>query len=353
MFDSDFWSRQRVLLTGHTGFKGSWASLWLEQLGAEVAGYALAPDQRPDLFSRLAPFERASSTIADLADRAALTRLARDFRPTLLLHMAAQPLVRRGYADPGATFATNVQGTVHALEAVREVAELEAALVVTTDKVYENRTTDRAFVESDRLGGDDPYSASKAAAELVTASYAACFFGPRGVPLATARAGNVIGGGDWSEDRLVPDIWRALRANRPIALRYPRATRPWQHVLEPLSGYFLYLERLAAGQADLSRSLNFGPPPAAEAMTVAEVADVLGRHLGFDHGWIPAEGDHPPEMQTLALDSSAAIQQLRWHPRLATREAIEWTAQWYRGFADGEDPRRLTVAQIQDYCERA
>lgn len=349
MFDHAFWSRQRVLLTGHTGFKGSWASLWLERLGAEVAGYALAPDQRPDLFSRLAPFEHASSTIADVADRQGLARLAREFRPTLLVHLAAQPLVRGSYADPAGTFATNIQGTVHVLEAVRDIAELRAALVVTTDKVYENVGQDRPFVESDRLGGYDPYSASKAAAELVAASYNACFFEPRGVPLATARAGNVIGGGDWSEDRLVPDIWRALSADRPISLRYPEATRPWQHVLEPLSGYFLYLERLAAGRKDLPRALNFGPAAGAGPLNVAEVAECLQQRLGADFGWVQAEGEHPPEMAALALDSSQATERLGWRPKLTTREALEWTASWYRAFGKGGDPRRMTLDQIVQY----
>ncbi len=351
MTDRGFWSGQRVLLTGHTGFKGAWASLWLETMGARVAGYALAPDQSPDLFSRLAPFAGADSAIGDLADADALRRLAAEFRPTVALHMAAQPLVRRGYADPAATFATNVQGTVNLLEAVRGAEDLRAVLVVTTDKVYDNREEARPFAETDRLGGRDPYSASKAAAELVAASYAQCYFEPRGVAVATARAGNVIGGGDWSEDRLVPDIWRALHADRPIELRHPEATRPWQHVLEPLSGYFLYLQRLAEA-APLPRALNFGPASGSEALTVAEIVDTLGRALGLDRGWVQAQGDFPAEMKTLALDSTAAAAALGWRPRLTTREALAWTADWYRRHDAGEDVRALTLSQIRAYEAR-
>jgi CDP-glucose 4,6-dehydratase len=353
MLDRTFWPKQRILLTGHTGFKGAWASLWLERLGAEVAGYALAPDHRPDLFSCLGPFKRARSDIGDLAERDRLGALAADFRPTLLLHMAAQPLVRRSYTDPAATFATNVQGTVHVLEAVRELPGLRAALVVTTDKVYRNDDEGRPFAEDDALGGHDPYSASKAAAELVTASYRASFFERRGVPLATARAGNVIGGGDWSEDRLVPDIWRALKAGKPVELRYPDATRPWQHVLDPLSGYFAYLEKLAESPAGaIPSALNFGPRPDAGSVRVAEMAESLQQQLSAPRGWAQAAGDHPPEMNMLALDSRRAAAALGWQARLSTGEAVEWTTNWYREFEEGQDMRRFSLEQIEAYEAR-
>lgn len=349
MIDRSFWAEQRVLLTGHTGFKGSWASLWLESLGTEVAGYALAPDQSPSLFDRLAPFQNASSTIADLADHASLRRLAESFRPTLLLHMAAQPLVRRSYSDPSATFATNVQGTVNVLEAVRDIAGLKAALVVTTDKVYRNNENGQPFGESDPLGGHDPYSASKAAAELVVATYRDSFFVKRGIALATARAGNVIGGGDWSEDRLVPDVWRALRDRVPITLRYPHATRPWQHVLESISGYFLYLQQLAGGEPSLPSALNFGPADATDSFSVADVVDLLHDDLTSASGWLQAEGEFPIEMTSLALDSSLAIRTLGWKPRLTTLQALEWTADWYRRYDGGEDPRALSLGQLDTY----
>lgn len=341
-----------MLLTGHTGFKGCWASLWLESMGAEVAGYSLAPDHDPDLFSRLAPFQRASSTIADLADAPALARLARQFQPTLVLHMAAQPLVRRSYVDPVSTFQTNLMGTVHLLEAVRDIDGLRAVLVVTTDKVYDNPEQERPFREEDPLGGHDPYSASKAAAEIVTASYAKSFFEPRGVPVATARAGNVIGGGDWSEDRLVPDIWRALHSGRAIRLRYPQATRPWQHVLESLSGYFRYLELLADQPEALPRALNFGPTGDAEVVPVSQLVERLQEELGVEKGWVQEEGEFPPEKKVLALDSSAAVERLGWAPRLSTGETLQWTADWYRRFDDGEDARTLTLSQIAAYEAR-
>lgn len=345
----EFWRGRRVLLTGHTGFKGSWTSLWLERLGAEVAGYALAPDHEPDLFSRLAPFAGACSTIGDLADFAALAALARDFRPQIVLHMAAQPLVRRSYRAPRATFATNVQGTVNVLDAVRALDGVEAVLAVTTDKVYAIDGADRPFLESDRLGGHDPYSASKAAAEIVVASYAASFFDPAGVPLASARAGNVVGGGDWSEDRLIPDIWRAMQSGRTLELRHPQATRPWQHVLEPVAGYLLLLEALVGRPVETPRALNFGPPPGAGEISVAAVAEAFGRALGADAPWVRSPGEHPHETRALALDVRAAIAALGWRPRLDAEATLRWTADWYRGYDSGRSPRSLTLAQIERY----
>lgn len=354
MPDAAFWRGRRVLLTGHTGFKGSWASLWLERLGAQVAGFALAPDHTPDLFSKLAPFAGASSTTGDLADFAALSALAQDFRPQVVLHMAAQPLVRRSYRHPRETFATNVQGTANVLDAVRGLDGVEAVLAVTTDKVYaiDGGGADaepRPFLESDRLGGHDPYSASKAAAEIVVASYAASFFQPRGVPLASARAGNVVGGGDWSEDRLIPDIWRAMHAGRTLELRYPQATRPWQHVLEPVAGYLLLLEALVERPADTPRALNFGPAPGAAEVSVAAVAEAFGRALGADRPWVQAPGEHPHETRALALDAAAAIATLGWRPRLDAAQTLEWTADWYRAHDAGGDARALTLAQIEAY----
>lgn len=347
-----FWAGRRVLLTGHTGFKGSWAALWLEDLGADVAGYALAPDQTPSLFEVLGGGNE-QSTVADLADETTLRACVRDFRPEVILHLAAQPLVRRSYREPSATFATNVQGTVNLLDAARELEELSAVLVVTTDKVYANTGTGRRFVEDDRLGGHDPYSASKACCELVTACYRSTYFAPRGVGLATARAGNVVGGGDWSEDRLVPDIWRAISAGRVPELRYPRATRPWQHVLESIAGYLLYVEALTARPDDSPAALNFGPSPDMPDVTVAEVAETFAGAAGAASAWAQADGDHPHEMATLALDPSLAIATLGWTPRLDPATALQWTADWYRSFEGGADPRELTLDQIARYRQLA
>ncbi len=341
-----------MLLTGHTGFKGSWAALWLEQLGAEVHGLSLAPDHVPDLYSRLAPFAVATSTIADINDVAAVRAAVTAARPTLALHMAAQPLVRRSYAEPALTFATNVTGTAQVLDALRGAPDLEAVLVVTTDKVYRNDGSGRRFVESDPLGGHDPYSASKAGTELVAAAFADSYFSKAGVALATARGGNVVGGGDWSADRLVPDAWRALHAGVPLELRYPQATRPWQHVLDCLSGYLVYLEALAT-RPELPRALNFGPAADDAPVTVAAVADMVAAALGGPRGWVPAPGDHPAEAPALALDAGAAMAALGWHPRLDAREALQWSADWYRGFDAGEAPRALCLAQLAAWEARS
>ncbi|QXQ06466.1 CDP-glucose 4,6-dehydratase [Sphingosinicellaceae bacterium] len=335
-------------MTGHTGFKGSWMSLWLERLGATVHGYALAPDHVPDLFSRLSPFEHGHSTIADLADRAALAGAVTAADPTVIIHMAAQPLVRRSYDDPVETFATNIMGTVNVLEAARHCARLRAVLVVTTDKVYRNEGDGVAFVEADRLGGSDPYSASKACCELVTASYAQSFLAKSDVQVATARAGNVVGGGDWSVDRLVPDVWRAIHAGRTLELRYPTATRPWQHVLDPVAGYLLYAEHLS-GVRKVAETLNFGPHRDDSRISVAEVAAIMAASLGSDRPWQSTSGNHPPEMTALALDATAAEHSLGWRPRLAARDALRWTAEWFRGFDAGDDVRRLSLGQLETY----
>ena len=348
----DFWDQQRVLLTGHTGFKGSWAALWLEQLGAQVHGLALGPDHVPDLYSQLAPFAGATSTLADINDAGAVRAAVQAARPTLVLHMAAQPLVRRSYAEPALTFATNVTGTAQVLDALRGATDLKAVLVVTTDKVYRNDGSGRRFVESDPLGGHDPYSASKAGTELVAAAFADSYFSKAGVALATARGGNVVGGGDWSADRLVPDAWRALHAGVPLELRYPQATRPWQHVLDCLSGYLVYLEALAT-RPGLPRALNFGPMADDAPVTVAAVADTIAQALGSPRGWVAAPGDHPAEAPALALDAGAAVAALGWRPRLDARAALQWSADWYRGFDAGAAPRALCLAQLAAWEARS
>lgn len=347
----DFWSKQRVFLTGHTGFKGSWLSLWLEELGAEVTGFSLPPQTDPSLFSLLEPFAKHHSIMGDVRDRSAVRSAVDAARPTIVIHMAAQPLVRRSYREPLDTFATNVMGTVNLLDALRGAEGLKAVLVITTDKVYLNNDTGRDFVEDDALGGDDPYSGSKAGAEMAVRSYAASFFRPAGVPVATARAGNVIGGGDWSEDRLVPDIWRAARAGKPLELRHPNATRPWQHVLDPLRGYMLFVEKMVAGGEGLPQALNFGPFP-RETFTVGDIVAAVSSTMGAEKPWVQAEGPQPHEMKLLSLDPTAARASLDWEPRLEPRDTLAWTAEWYRAFDGGQNPREVTLAQIRSYVGR-
>ena len=313
MMDRGFWNGRRVLLTGHTGFKGAWAALLLRRLGAEVDGIALAPDTSPSLYELARPLDEARSRIIDIRDRAALRRAVSDVRPDVVIHMAAQALVRRSYREPAETVATNVQGTVNLLEALRESPEPPSAiLVVTSDKVYRNEEGAVAFAESAALGGDDPYSASKAAAEILIRSWAKSFFEAAGVPLATARAGNVLGGGDFSEDRLVPDVWRAVAANRDLVLRYPDATRAWQHVLDAIAGYLTYVQCLCGsglcgpGAAEIPRSLNFGPSQ-DEGMTVRTVAEAMFEALGAE-ARIVTEESQLAEKAALAIDSRLARQ---------------------------------------------
>jgi CDP-glucose 4,6-dehydratase len=344
---AEFWSAQRVFLTGHTGFKGSWMALWLERLGARVFGFALPPEQTPNLYAHLQPFTRLTSTIGDIRHGAKLARAVAKANPTIAIHMAAQPLVRRSYAEPVETFAANTLGTANVLQALRGAPELRATLVITTDKVYRNFDSGQAFAEDDPLGGHDPYAASKAAAELVVRSYGESFFEPAHRPVATARAGNVLGGGDWSEDRLIPDIWRAKHRGTPAVLRYPQSVRPWQHVLDPLAGYLVFLQRLVADPKRTPRALNFGPTDQAAAMTVEQIADFVAAGLGTS--WVADNRPKLPEMKFLALDATKAVHALGWRPRLDLRQTLEWTLEWYRRFDAGEDPRALTTEQIERY----
>ena len=344
-----FWQGRRVLVTGHTGFKGAWLCLWLEQLGAEVTAVALEPQTEPSLYSLAAPLA-AESHFADIGDGERLAEITRKARPEIVLHLAAQALVRPSYADPAGTFATNIMGTVNLLEAVRQVPSVRTVLVVTSDKVYANDGAGRPFDEGDRLGGHDPYSASKACAELVCQSYAKSFFGDGRVVLATARAGNVIGGGDWAQDRLVPDIVRALGQGQPAELRYPQAVRPWQHVLEPLSGYLSYAQALHERTRDMPETLNFGPD-ASDFATVAELAGELGHRFGVSDIWAQSPGDHPAEAPVLTLTSHRAAETLDWHPRLNRAGTVAWTADWYDAHRQGADMRAFTLSQIAAYEE--
>lgn len=346
---TDFWRGRSVLVTGHTGFKGAWLCLWLEALGAKVSGLALPPNTEPSLYALAGPWHGQNHQTVDLRDRAALSKAIEGIQPQIVFHLAAQALVRASYRAPVETYATNVMGTVHLLDALRATPSVETVVVITTDKVYENDSRGHAFVEDDRLGGKDPYSNSKACAELAVQSFRDSFFaGEKGPALATARAGNVVGGGDWSEDRLVPDVVRALSAGRSVSLRYPNSVRPWQHVLEPLRGYMMFAEKLTKDPASAPKAVNFGPDPAG-LLTVAQVVEVLGSAFGGAVGWEQAPGQHPAEAAMLSLDSSLAAHALGWTPRLSIEQTIGWTADWYRGWRNGADPRRLTLEQIDAY----
>lgn len=348
--DPAFWRNKRVLLTGHTGFKGSWAALWLSQLGAKVTGFALPPDTDPSLFDLAQVGDAMTSVIGDLRDRSMVESVVARAQPQIVLHLAAQPIVRRAIAEPVDTIATNVLGTAQVLDALRAVEGLEAVLVVTSDKVYANDDQGLAFGEHDELGGKDPYSASKAAAELITRAFAKSYFEKKGVRIATARGGNVIGGGDYAADRIVPDIVRAALRGEKLTLRMPQATRPWQHVLDCLCGYFVYAQHLAAGQEGLPRALNFGPKP-GEHLTVGAIAETMLRSLTgearFEH--VPLEGNI--EMATLSVDSGKARQALGWSDRLTGDKLLAWTTDWYRAIGQDADARDITLQQIDRYTD--
>ena len=343
---SGFWAGKRVFLTGHTGFKGGWLALWLTELGADVHGYALQPPTRPSLFDVVGLERRiASSTIADVRDGAALAAAMRAARPDVVFHLAAQPLVRQSYRDPVETYATNVMGSVHLLEAVRGMECVRAVVNVTTDKCYENHERSEPYREDDAMGGHDPYSSSKGCAELVTAAYRRSFLAARGVRVATARAGNVIGGGDWAEDRLIPDFLRAIDAGRELEIRSPNATRPWQHVLEPVSGYMLLAQRLCEGGEAFDGAWNFGP-----SLDDAKPVQWIVRRLceGVPGAsWRVGDSPQPHEAHMLSLDSTRAHRLLGWRPRWSLTDALQRTLEWHLAWKTGRDLHALCVAQIQ------
>jgi CDP-glucose 4,6-dehydratase len=349
--DRAFWRGRRILLTGHTGFKGAWAAVWLERLGAEVTGLALAPDQNPSLFELAGVEALARSLIVDLRDRAAVQAALGGRGFDLVLHMAAQPIVRTAIAEPVETFATNLMGTVHLLQALRAQGELKAALAITSDKVYANAETGHAFAEGDALGGKDPYSASKAATEIAVQSFARSYFEPAGVPLATARGGNVIGGGDFSRDRIVADIVRAARSQQPVVLRHPEATRPWQHVLDCVAGYLVYLQALATDPAT-PRAMNFGPRPGGAEVTVGELATLGVEALGA-RPWRHEPDPKSLEARSLAIDAGLARRTLGFESRLDAPQAVALTMDWYRRQADGEDALALCREEIAAYEDAA
>lgn len=346
--NQEFWRGKRVFLTGHTGFKGGWLALWLADLGAEVYGYALTPPTEPNIFTVANLQDRlARSTIADIRDAAALTQAMQAAQPDVVLHLAAQPLVRYSYVAPAETYAVNVIGTVNLLEAVRLTPGVKAIVNVTTDKCYENREWVWPYRENEAMGGFDPYSSSKACSELVTAAYRRSFLEPAGIHLASARAGNVIGGGDWATDRLVPDFLRALDAGQNLTIRSPLATRPWQHVLEPLSGYLILAEKLFTADQGFAEAWNFGPEE-ADARPVRWIVEYLCSQVP-GATWKSDPSPQPHEANTLKLDSSKAKDKLKWRPRWNLQTALSMTLAWHRAWKQGSDMAAFSVRQIHEY----
>ena len=348
--DSSFWAGRRVLVTGHTGFKGAWLALWLEHLGARVTGLALPPEDPQGAFPSMAPWTGLDSHDVDLLDMAGMADVIKSSDPEVIFHLGAQALVRRGYAEPFATYSVNTVGTLNVLHCAPQAPSLRAVVVVTSDKVYAHVGREEAFRERDPLGGNDPYSGSKALAELaVTSCRQGCLSGGQ-VAVATARAGNVIGGGDRGQDRLLPDTWRALEAGETLLVRNPTAIRPWQFVLDSLLGYLLLAQRLATDPGNAPRSVNFGPDPSA----CLPVADVLDRVFSIwgQGEWRLDERPHPLEAHALRLDATHARTVLGWEPRLSLEEGLSWTVEWWRVGAAGGDLRRLAHEQLQAYDDR-
>lgn len=348
-----FWRGKRVLLTGHTGFKGSWLSLWLQSMGAQLVGYALMPPTNPSLFDMAQVGQGMTSVIGDIRDLAKLQSVFIEHRPEIVIHMAAQPLVRYAYLNPVETYATNVMGTVHLLESVRNTPGVKAVVNVTTDKCYENREWVWGYRENEPMGGYDPYSNSKGCSELVTASYRSSFFNAshhaqHGVALATVRAGNVIGGGDWAQDRLIPDILAAFEQGRRVDIRNPHAIRPWQHVLEPLRGYLTLAERLFEHGPVFAEGWNFGPHD-DDAKPVGWIVTQMAGMWGNEAQWQIDTGEHPHEANYLKLDISKARSRLDWHPALRLGEALKLIIDWSRQRQAGANIRTLTLAQIDAY----
>ena len=348
-----FWQGKRVLLTGHTGFKGSWLSLWLQSMGAQVTGYALAPPTNPSLFDIAEVARGMTSIIGDIRDLAKLQVVFAEHQPEIVIHMAAQPLVRYSYQNPVETYATNVMGTVHLLEAVRHTPGVKAVVNITTDKCYENREWVWGYRENEPMGGFDPYSNSKGCAELVSASYRSSFFNANnyaqhGVATATVRAGNVIGGGDWAQDRLIPDILAAFEQGRRVDIRNPHAIRPWQHVMEPLRGYITLAEQLFEHGPSFGEGWNFGPND-EDAKPVVWIVEQMAALWGADALWQVDTGEHPHEARYLKLDISKARSRLDWHPALRLKDALALIIQWAKQRQAGANMRRVTLAQLHAY----
>ncbi len=348
-----FWQDKRVLLTGHNGFKGSWLSLWLQSMGAQVTGYALAPPTNPSLFEVAEVGKGMTNITGDIRDLEHLRAVFDAHRPEIVIHMAAQALVRFSYIEPVETYSTNVIGTVNLLEAVRSTGSVKAVMNVTSDKCYENREWSWGYRETEAMGGYDPYSSSKGCAELVTAAYRNSYFHPdkykeHGIALASVRAGNAIGGGDWADDRLIPDIMRAITQGKPIIIRNPHAIRPWQHVLEPLFGYLQLAQKLYEEGTAYAEGWNFGPND-DDIKPVQWIVEKLAKSWGEGASWVFDDGDHPHEAHYLKLDCSKAKVRLGWHPRWHLEDTLDAIIDWHRTYLNGKNMRELTMRQIDAY----
>jgi len=350
VIDKSFWKNRRVLITGHTGFKGSWLSLWLQQLGARVAGIALDPPTDPSLYYAARVNEGMTSHIADIRDLDKLAGIMRQEKPEIVIHMAAQSLVRDSYDDPVRTYSTNVMGSVNVLEAVRYSTTVKAVLNITSDKCYENREWVWGYRENEPMGGLDPYSNSKGCAELVTSAYRRSFLEKNNVALATARAGNVIGGGDWAKDRIIPDAIRAFTGNKPLVIRNPVAVRPWQHVMEPLSGYLILCQKLYEQPDQYSEAWNFGPRN-EDSQPVSVLADEMVTRWGAGASWVLDDDSHPHEARYLKLDCSKASARLAWKPVWGLKNTLKETISWYKAWHEGQDMHETTARQITTYEE--
>jgi len=347
--NKEFWNTKRVFLTGHSGFKGSWLSLWLQSMGAIVKGYALAPNTTPNLFTEAQVFEQMESEFGDIRDLKLLSKSMSDFDPEILIHMAAQPLVRLSYLEPVDTYTTNVMGTVNVLEAARSCSNLKAIVSVTTDKCYENNEWEWGYRENEAMGGHDPYSSSKGCAELVTSAYKRSFFNAENTAsVASARAGNVIGGGDWADDRLIPDILKAFEKSTPVVIRNPLATRPWQHVLEPLSGYLVLAQELYTNGKDYAEAWNFGPKD-DDCKPVHWILDQLVAHWGEGATWELDKNNNPHEAGFLKLDCSKAASRLKWKPKWNLQLTLKSIVEWHQVYSNGGDIKKQCLKEINTY----
>lgn len=346
-----FWQKKKILLTGHTGFKGSWLSLWLQLLGAEVIGFSLPPPTTPNLFTLAHLADDMISLIGDIRDSLLISNVIKEYQPEIIFHMAAQSLVRYSYNNPIETYSTNVMGTVHLLEAVRLTNNVKAIINITTDKCYENKECRLGYCEDDRLGGYDPYSNSKACSELVTSAYRDSYFNAKNnIGLASARAGNVMGGGDWAEDRLIPDIIRGCLNKKPILIRYPNATRPWQHVLEPLSGYLLLAKRLYESPTQYSESFNFGPHQ-EDNKSVNWIVDYISKCFGYKIQLIQDKNIPLHETTFLKLNCEKSKSKLNWQPRWNIEKGLKETVLWYQAYQRSENVRDVMINQIKKFME--
>lgn len=349
--DKKFWVGKKVFLTGHTGFKGSWMSLWLQDMGAIVKGYSLNVNTDPALFLKANVSEGMQSEIGDIRNLKQLTKSIVSFSPDILIHMAAQPLVRISYEEPIETYTTNVIGTVNVLEAARKCSDLKAIVSVTTDKCYENKEWEWGYREIEPMGGHDPYSSSKGCAELITSAYRRSFFyDENSASLASARAGNVIGGGDWSKDRLIPDILRAFEKSNPVVVRNPLSTRPWQHVLEPISGYLVLAQNLYLKGDKFAEAWNFGPKD-EDCKPVSWILDQMVKLWGKNASWVLDKSENPHEAEFLKLDCSKASKKLKWNPKWDLKYTIKSIIEWHQVYINEDDIKKQCLKQINDYCK--